>query len=112
MVPDVSNTHSVARRLAGAAEPGRNGSMHRATSGEVDPARRLALRVIDDGVGLSVARDGGQMPRLEIGRAQHDAARPAVEFDQRGGRLQLVAGDQHHRAAVEPIEAPAKTCRV
>ena len=73
--------------------------------------RRRDSRVIDDRVGLGVADDGGQMPGFEIGRAEHDAARPAVEFDQRGGGLQGIAGHQDDGAAVEPFETVAETGR-
>jgi hypothetical protein len=71
--------------------------------------RRLALPAIDDGIGFGVADDGAQMPGLEIGRAENDAARPTVELDQRGGGLQLVARHQDDRTAFECAKIAAKT---
>jgi hypothetical protein len=44
------------------------------------------------------------MLSANIGRAEHDAARDAIEFDERQGRIEGPSRRQQHRAAAQPPE--------
>ena len=64
--------------------------------------------VADHGIDLRRRHHARQMCRRYIGRAQHDAPRDTVEFDQRQCRRQLVARRQQHRPAAQLGEPPAE----
>ena len=78
---------------------------------EIDLRRRF-VAVIDQRVRLRPADQRFKAGPVEAGRAEHDAAREAVELDQRRGGLGHVADGERDRAPFEAVEFAAEARRV